>query len=88
MINTQHLPHSEDLEKGLLSSIRHRPEILLEISHVLHADMFYIPAHRHILEAFSAITEGLSAGIDFYAIKNWLIASGKLEEAGGLELLS
>jgi replicative DNA helicase len=91
MANTQLLPHSEDLEKGLLSSIRYRPDILDELHNVLRADMFYIPAHALIFEAFVAISQDSSlvaAGIDFLAVKNNLLTSGKLEEAGGVELLS
>jgi replicative DNA helicase len=89
MTNPRSLPHSEDLEKGLLSSIRYRPEILHEIHDVLRADMFHIPAHALILEAFAEIADRSSvSGIDFLAVTHHLRTSGKLEEAGGLGLLS
>src|SRR5258708_17461161 len=90
MTDAQPLPYSEDFEKGLLCSIRYRPEILLEIHDVARASMFYNPAHALIFEALAATAPkfyGVSAEIDFYAVKNWLIASGNLEEAGGAELL-
>jgi replicative DNA helicase len=90
-MNPRSLPHSEDLEKGLLSSIRYQPRILDEIGDILKTDVFYIPAHALILEAFMAIAlrSSLAAsGIDFYAVKNHLKASGKLEEAGGPEYLA
>src|SRR5260221_7648984 len=91
MTNVQPLPYSEDFEKGLLCSIRYRPDILDEIHDVLRADLFYVPAHALILEALVAITQRSSlvvAEIDFFAVKNHLLASGKLEEAGGVELLN
>jgi replicative DNA helicase len=91
MTNVPPLPHSEDFEKGLLCSIRYRPDILDEIHDVLRADVFYNPAHALILEALVAITQRSSlvvAGNDFFAVKNYLLASGKLEEAGGVELLN
>jgi replicative DNA helicase len=53
--------------------------------------MFYMPAHALIFEAFAATAPkffGVSAEIDFYAVKNWLIASENFDEAGGLELLN
>jgi replicative DNA helicase len=91
MINTRPLPHSEDLEKGLLSSIRYRPDIIHEIHDVFRADMFFIPAHALIFESCLAVAGDSAithAGIDFYAVKAWLIAREKLKEAGGVELLS
>jgi replicative DNA helicase len=78
MTNTRQLPHSEDLEKALLSSIRYRPDILQEIHDVLRTDMFYIPAHALIFEAFATIAERSpldAAGIDFLAVKNDLMTS-------------
>jgi len=91
MSNVQPLPYSEDFEKGLLCSIRYRPEILLEIHDVARASMFYSPAHALIFEALVATApkfSGVSAEMDFYAVKHWLIASGNFEEAGGKELLN
>jgi replicative DNA helicase len=91
MTNLRPLPYNEDCEKGLLCSIRYQPDILLGIHDVLRADVFYNPAHGLILEALVAITQRSSlvvAGIDFFAVKNHLRASGKLEEAGGVELLN
>jgi replicative DNA helicase len=91
MTNLQPLPYSEDFEKGLLCSIRYQPDILNEIHDVLRADVFYVPAHALILEALVAITQRSSfvaAGIDFFAVKNHLMASGILEEAGGVKLLN
>jgi replicative DNA helicase len=89
MTNIESLPHSEDFEKALLSSIRLRPEILDEIHDVLRANVFYIPAHALVLEAFSAVwSSSEKGGIDFLAVKNHLRTSGNLEEAGGLELLN
>jgi replicative DNA helicase len=88
MTNPQPLPHSEDFEKGLLCSIRLRPEILDEIHDVLRANVFYIPAHALISEAFSAVwSSSETGGIDFLAVKNHLQTNGNLEEAGGVELL-
>jgi replicative DNA helicase len=90
MTNLQLLPCSEDFEKGLLCSIRYRPDILDEIHDVLRADVFYVPAHALILEAFAAVAQRsslLAAGIDFLAVSEYLRTSGKLEEAGGLQLL-
>jgi replicative DNA helicase len=89
MTKTQPLPYSDDFEKGLLSSIRYQPEILLEIPYILHTDVLYVRTHRLILEAFGAITEHSNtqpAEIDFLAVKNYFLASGKLEEAGGEQL--
>jgi DnaB-like helicase N terminal domain len=91
MTNLRPLPYNEDCEKGLLCSIRYQPDILLGIHDVLRADVFYNPAHGLILEVLVAITQRSSlvvAGIDFFAVKNHLRASGKLEEAGGVELLN
>jgi replicative DNA helicase len=88
MTNTQPLPHNEEFEKGLLSSIRHRPDILDEIHDFLRADVLYIPAHVLTLEAFVAVRSSSErGGIDFLAVKNHLRTNGKLEEAGGVELL-
>src|SRR5258708_9559929 len=91
MTNLRPLPYSEDFEKGLLCSIRYRPDILDEIHDVLRADVFYNPAHALILEALVAICQRwclVAVEIDFIAVKNHLLASGKLEEAGGVELLN
>jgi replicative DNA helicase len=88
MSNVQPLPHSEDFEKGLLSSVRHRPDILDEIHDSLRVNVFYIPAHALIFEAFAAVRSSSEAGgIDFHTVKNQLRIGGKLEEAGGVELL-
>jgi hypothetical protein len=47
-----------------------------------------LPAHALILEAFAAVrSSSEGARIDFLAVKNHLLTSGKLEEAGGVELL-
>ena len=91
MTNLEPLPYSEVFEKGLLSSIRYRPDILLEIHDVARASMFYNPAHALIFEAFAAVAQRsslLTAGIDFLAVREYLRTSGKLEEAGGLQLLN
>jgi replicative DNA helicase len=61
MSNHRSLPHSVDLEKGLLSSIRYRPEIIDELHDVLRAEVFYIPAHAIILEAFMQIAQSTAA---------------------------
>jgi replicative DNA helicase len=91
MTNLRPLPYSEDFEKGLLCCIQYQPDILDEIHDVLGADVFYVPAHTLILEALVAIAQRSSlvaAAMDFFAVKNHLLASGKLEEAGGVELLN
>jgi replicative DNA helicase len=81
------LPFSEDVEKGLLCSAIKSRDILAYCSASLCPEMFHIPAHRIIFRTLCALSQD-DAPTDFVTVKSALKNAGKLEEAGGPEYLS
>ena len=76
------MPHSQELEECLLSSLFDDSENLIEVSNILKSDHFYLSKHRHIYSAFiELLFEGQAPEGPLLAAA--LKKAGRLEEIGG-----
>ena len=76
------MPHSNDLEESLLSSLFDDTENVNEVSRILKVDHFYTTKHRHIYQAFVQLARDGEAP-EGMLLAEALRAAGKLEEVGG-----
>src|SRR5689334_1322302 len=79
------LPHDADAEKGLLSSIILRPDLLNELTDI-KPEAFYTLAHALVYERLPALY-ARDQTLDFLALKRRLECDKLLEEVGGTEAL-
>ncbi len=76
------LPYSVEAEQAVLGSVLIDPQCLNEIAVQIKTEYFYIPQHREIYSAMSAMYE-LSQTIDFVSLLEKLKSDGVYDEAGG-----
>ncbi len=80
-------PHSEEAEQAVLSRVFLRPDLLHEILDEISESDFYLPAHRVIFSAFSALY-AQSMPVDEVTVFDWLSSHKQLEAAGGSSYLA
>ena len=81
------LPYSVEAEQAVLGSVIIAPQCLNEIAVQMKTEYFYIPQHREIYSAMSAMYE-LSQTIDFVSLLEKLKSDGVYDEAGGKAYLT
>ena len=81
------LPYSVEAEQAVLGSVIIDPQCLNEIAVQMKTEYFYIPQHREIYSAMSAMYE-LSQTIDFVSLLEKLKSDGVYDEAGGKAYLT
>ena len=81
------LPYSVEAEQAVLGSVLIDPSCLNEIAVQMKTEQFYIPQHREIYSAMSAMYE-LSQTIDFVSLLEKLKSDGVYDESGGKEYLT
>ena len=81
------LPYSVEAEQAVLGSVIIDPSCLNEIAVQMKAEYFYIPQHREIYSAMSAMYE-LSQTIDFVSLLEKLKSDGVYDESGGKAYLT
>ena len=81
------LPYSVEAEQAVLRSVIIDPQCLNEIAVQMKTEYFYIPQHREIYSAMSAMYE-LSQTIDFVSLLEKLKSDGVYDEAGGKAYLT
>ena len=81
------LPYSVEAEQAVLGSVLIDPFCLNEIAVQMKTEYFYIPQHREIYSAMSAMYE-LSQTIDFVSLLEKLKSDGVYDESGGKEYLT
>ena len=81
------LPYSVEAEQAVLGSVIIDPKCLNEIAVQMKTEYFYIPQHREIYSAMSAMYE-LSQTIDFVSLLAKLKSDGVYDEAGGKAYLT
>ena len=81
------LPYSVEAEQAVLGALIIDPKCLNEIAVQMKTEYFYIPQHREIYSAMSAMYE-LSQTIDFVSLLEKLKSDGVYDEAGGKAYLT
>ena len=81
------LPYSVEADQAVLGSVIIDPSCLNEIAVQMKAEYFYIPQHREIYSAMSAMYE-LSQTIDFVSLLEKLKSDGVYDESGGKAYLT
>lgn len=81
------LPYSVEAEQAVLGSVIIDPKCLNDIATQIKTDYFYIPQHKEIYAAMSAMYE-LSQTIDFVSLLEKLKRDGVYDEAGGKAYLT
>ncbi len=79
---TRLLPHSLDAERAVLGAVLVHPPALYQATEIIHADDFYLEAHRRILDAMLRLQVS-ETPIDSLTLKTELQRSGELEKVGG-----
>jgi len=80
------LPHSEDMERGLLCSMIHDQDALLSCAR-LNPGIFHIPAHQSIFKVLCALSAH-DTPLAFPLVKLALSNAKELEAIGGVEYLN
>jgi replicative DNA helicase len=80
-------PHSVEAEQAVLGGVFLTPEVLDEISNIIIAEDFYLPAHRILYTAFRVLSDK-TAPVDLVSVSTYLKDQGLLEEAGGAAYLA
>ncbi len=80
-------PHNNDAERALLGSIMLRPEVMFEVTDVLHPSSFYSEKHRIIYETMLELWSKRNP-TDLLAVSARLKEKNLLEEIGGNVYLS
>lgn len=75
-------PQSVDLEEVVLGAMMIDKKGVDEVIDILHPDVFYKDAHRHIYEAIFKLFE-TSEPVDLLTVSTQLKKDGRLEAAGG-----
>ena len=75
-------PQSVDLEEVVLGAMMIDKKGVDEVIDILHPDVFYKDAHRHIYEAIFKLFE-TSEPVDLLTVSSQLKKNGKLEVVGG-----
>ena len=81
------LPYSVEAEQAVLGAVIIDPKCLNEIAVQMKTEYFYIPQHREVYSAMSAMYE-LSQTIDFVSLLEKLKSDGVYDEAGGKAYLT
>src|SRR5437868_959847 len=81
------LPHNVDAEKSVLGAILVNNENYYRVIETLHAEDFYLDAHRVIYRKMVELIEQ-SKAIDLITIQEELVRGSKLESAGGITYLA
>ena len=80
-------PHSLDAEKALLGSVLIRPEVMHDVSDIIHDNSFYSNQNRSIWSVFMELhTKG--SPIDLLSVSARLKERNLLEDAGGMAYLT
>jgi replicative DNA helicase len=89
MTTNQPPPHNEAAEKSVLGSVLLDPYAVMFLCQKqgVTADTFYVPAHRLIWEAMTAISATPKVTIDSMIISDELARRGTLEQIGGSQIL-
>ena len=80
-------PHNGEAEKALLGSIMLRPEVMYEITDIVHSSSFYFERHRIIFETIIDLFTKRNP-TDLLSVSARLKEKGSLEEIGGNTYLS
>ncbi len=83
-------PYSEDAERAVLGAMLLNPDTVGTAVEILHGDpseIFYFPAHQHIYDAVLSLYKE-SRPVDALVLKERLLASGRLEDVGGLPYIA
>ncbi|MHC4078388.1 MAG: replicative DNA helicase [Planctomycetota bacterium] len=80
------MPSNVDAERAVLGALLLHPDTVGEISQVLRANDFYQPPHRLIFEAILETFDERALS-DVIAVEEALLKRGRLEEAGGRDVL-
>lgn len=82
------LPHSQESEMCAIGSVfcASTGPIVEEVCSILSAEHFYLPAHRVIWKAILVLVME-EEPIDIVTVKNQLVHTGQLDQAGGWEYL-
>jgi len=75
-------PQAVDLEEVVLGAMMIDKKGVDEIIDILHSDVFYKTAHKHIYDAIYKLFENTEV-IDLLTVSNQLRKDGKLEKVGG-----
>lgn len=80
-------PHNIEAEQAILGSIMLRPEVMHEMTDLVHANSFYLDKHRVIFETMLELF-GKRSPTDLLTVAARLKEKGLLEEVGGNTYLS
>jgi replicative DNA helicase len=81
-------PHSEEVERAILSGILNSPAKMVDIKAILpHRDYFYVPQHTTIYHALLLMYEE-GFGISLVTLAEWLKNYDLAEQAGGYSYLT
>jgi replicative DNA helicase len=81
------LPHSAELELGVLSCMLQDPKECGDDVCILDATDFYIPEHRRLFEALKHLYNRQPATLDLITVGDYLDGNGTLEEIGGIPFI-
>lgn len=80
------LPHSEEMEKGLLCSLIRSPAARRDCP-ALPRGFFYLPHHQEIYDAICSVPREPDQEIDYFLVREHLKRINRLEKVGGNEEL-
>lgn len=80
-------PHSEEAERGVLSSILVDEKSIDRIIHLLNGDDFYFPANRVVWNSIVALVND-NKPVDIVTLASRLKETEMLQKAGGIEYIS
>lgn len=80
-------PHSEEAERGVLSSILVDEKSIDKIIHLLNGDDFYYPAHKVVWNSLVDLVND-NKPVDIVTLSSRLKETGMLQKAGGIEYIS
>ncbi len=84
--DTRGVPRNVEAERSVLGSLLLDPASIGDVSQVVKADDFYMPAHRLVFDALVTTFDERSTS-DLILIEEHLSRQGLLEEAGGRDSL-
>lgn len=80
-------PHSEEAERGVLSSILVDEKSIDKIIHLLNGDDFYYPANKVVWNSVVDLVND-NKPVDIVTLSSMLKEKGMLQKAGGIEYIS
>lgn len=87
LLEDQMLPQNVIVEEAILGTILIDPEAIDYISNQLTPEAFYVYIHREIYKAALTLREN-NQSVDLVTVTAYLRDHGKLEELGGMDLLT